>query len=185
MKLWDRLIPGSLISRLVPLLGVFGILISAAASAGTFGGTLSWNPPTINLDGSALTDLQGYRIYIGQASGSYSQTIDVDNPGVTDYTIDELDAGTYYFAVSAYDFNGNESAKSAEISVSLDDTGSAQVETSPAQIDTEASGSVTTGTVTSASGGSASSATGLFESVGLLLMLCIGVRRGRTSAFAR
>ncbi|RPH79814.1 MAG: hypothetical protein EHM80_06880 [Nitrospiraceae bacterium] len=66
-------------------------------------------------------DLAGYKLYIGTASGTY------DFPGspfltgiVTSYTVSNLPKGhTYFFALSAFDTTGNESALSAEISKSL------------------------------------------------------------------
>jgi len=80
--------------------------------------TLSWNAPTKNTDGSALTDLDGYLIYYGTASRSYSQVIDVGN--VRSYTVTNLAGGhTYYFAVTAYDTTFNESVFSNEFSKTL------------------------------------------------------------------
>jgi hypothetical protein len=67
----------------------------------------AWNP-------NPESDLAGYKIYYGTASGNYSSIVDVGN--ITEYTITGLEAElTYYFAVTAYDYSGNESAHSAEI----------------------------------------------------------------------
>ncbi len=77
--------------------------------------TLSWTPPTTNANGTPLTDLAGYRIYYGTVSRGYSQSVDVSN--VTSYIIGGFAEGqTYYFAVTAYDTYGNESAYSLETS---------------------------------------------------------------------
>lgn len=94
-------------------------LVSLNATILTAGvATLSWNPPTTNVDGTVLTDLAGYKIRYGTASGNYSQTIDVGN--VTTYTVPSLvDGSTYYFAVTAYDTSGNESGYSNEVSKTL------------------------------------------------------------------
>jgi hypothetical protein len=76
--------------------------------------TLSWTPPSANADGSALTDLNGYIIYYGTASGNYTYSIDAGN--VISYRIDSLVPGfEYYFAVTAYDISGNESTYSREV----------------------------------------------------------------------
>jgi len=84
-----------------------------AAHAGT--ATLSWTAPTTNSDGSSLTDLAGYKVYVGTASGNYQAPVTVGK--VTSYTLSNLtDGGTYYFAVSAYNTSGEESAKSNEAS---------------------------------------------------------------------
>jgi hypothetical protein len=45
--------------------------------------TLTWMPPTTNVDGTALDDLEGYRIYYGTSSGAYSNMIDLPTPGLT------------------------------------------------------------------------------------------------------
>ena len=63
--------------------------------------TLTWTPPTTNSDGTELTDLAGYLVYYGTSSGSYGSPIDVGN--VNTYSITNLAAGSYYFAVKAYD----------------------------------------------------------------------------------
>ena len=75
--------------------------------------TLTWTPPTTNTDGTALTDLAGYRVYYGTSSGSYGSPIDVGN--VSTYVISNLAAGSYYFAVTAYDTAGIESNFSNEV----------------------------------------------------------------------
>ena len=80
--------------------------------------TLTWDPPTTNADGTALTDLAGYKVYYGNASRSYSSVNPViDN--VTTYTSPDLAPGTYFFAVTALDAAGNESAYSNEVSKTI------------------------------------------------------------------
>jgi hypothetical protein len=78
--------------------------------------TLSWDAPTERVDGTPLADLAGYRIHYGTASGSYSNQATIANPGVTTYVVPDLGAGTYYFAIRAYDASGLESDLSAEVS---------------------------------------------------------------------
>ena len=69
--------------------------------------TLSWSPST-------TAGVVGYKIYIGTASGVYTQSVDVGN--VTTYSVGGLTSGVvYYFAVTAYGANGNESAYSNEV----------------------------------------------------------------------
>ncbi|NIO55187.1 MAG: hypothetical protein GTN72_03420 [Candidatus Latescibacteria bacterium] len=74
--------------------------------------TLRWQPPTTNVDGSAVDDLAGYRVYYGMSSRNYSHVIDVGN--VTSYTVKNLPTGKFYFALTSYDHAGNESGFSAE-----------------------------------------------------------------------
>lgn len=76
--------------------------------------TLSWTPPTKNTDGSDLTDLMGYKIHIGTTSGTYARVIPVNDNTIDSYVVDNLTAGTWYFAVSAVDTSGNESTTSNE-----------------------------------------------------------------------
>ncbi len=85
--------------------------------------TLTWDAPTTRTDGTALnpaTDIFKYRIYYGTASASYSQTIDIMNPGTTSvqYTVN-LPSGTYYFVVTTIDMFGQESSYSNEVSKTL------------------------------------------------------------------
>jgi hypothetical protein len=74
---------------------------------------LSWKAPTTYSDGTPLGDLAGYRVHIGNSSCSYRQTIDVGK--VTSYQTNNLaDGAAYYFAVTAYNSSGTESAYSNE-----------------------------------------------------------------------
>lgn len=90
-------------------LPAFSIAVSQASS-GT--ASLSWTPPTRNTNGSALTNLAGYRIYYGTSSNALTQQIQISNPGVASYVVQGLRSGTYYFAVRAYNSAGAESALS-------------------------------------------------------------------------
>lgn len=84
----------------------FSILVSAPTMGSA---TLSWTPPQQNTDGTSLTNLAGYRIYYGTDSKSLDKTIVVSNAGITSYTVGNLTAGKYYFAVAAYTTDGVES----------------------------------------------------------------------------
>ena len=82
-------------------------------SGGTSNTTiLSWMPPTQNTDGSALTDLAGYHVHYGQSLNAMTRMIDIGNSGQTSQFIDDLDEGTWYFAVTAYNGAGLESGMS-------------------------------------------------------------------------
>ena len=86
-------------------------------------------PPPSPLPGSVIltwtanreSDLAGYKVYVGTASGTYSFPGSAFVIGkVTSYTVSNLPMGqTYFFAISAYDSAGNESLLSAEVSKSL------------------------------------------------------------------
>jgi hypothetical protein len=74
---------------------------------------VSWTPPTTNSNGSALTNLAGYKIHYGTSSNSLNQTLQVANPGLTSYVLNTLSGGaTWYFGITAYTSTGAESALS-------------------------------------------------------------------------
>jgi len=89
----------------------FAVTVDQIGTAST---TLSWTAPTRNEDGSTLSDLAGYKIYYGRSSGSYTDQIRIDNPGVTSYVVDNLTPNTYYFAATAFNSSGVESRFSTE-----------------------------------------------------------------------
>lgn len=76
---------------------------------------LTWQAPTTESDGvTPLNDLAGYKVYYRYDGAAYGAPIDIGN--TTSYTVDlrGVRAGTYYFAVTAYDRDGNESLFSEE-----------------------------------------------------------------------
>ena len=76
---------------------------------------LTWAPPTENADGSPLSDLQGYNIWYGFGSGSYTQSITVADALADSFSfpVNGVASGTEIFvSMTAYDFEGNESAYS-------------------------------------------------------------------------
>lgn len=92
-------------------LSPFSVEVTQVALGNT---TLSWTAPTQNEDGTALSDLAGYKIYYGRDSGSYSNEIRIDNPSVTTYVVDNLTQDTYYFVATAFNAAGTESRFSGE-----------------------------------------------------------------------
>jgi hypothetical protein len=81
--------------------------------------TLSWTSPTLNTNGSGVTDLAGYRIYYGSKSTQLNQVITVENADATEYAFRELSAGTWYFAVTAFNSDKVESGLSAVVPVTI------------------------------------------------------------------
>jgi hypothetical protein len=81
-------------------------VVSAALGAAT----LSWTPPTQNADGNPLTGLAGYKIYWGTSPTSLTNSVMVPNPGLTSYVVDQLTPATWYFAATATNSTGAESA---------------------------------------------------------------------------
>lgn len=79
---------------------------------------LSWQAPTTNTDGSALADIAGYTIHYGTIASLLTQSVNVDNP-TTSYSIENLSAGVWYFAISAYTSAGVDGALSDVVSATL------------------------------------------------------------------
>lgn len=87
-------------------LAPFSIRVVAATPGTAF---LSWIPPSSNTDGSALTDLSGYRLYWGESAGSYEHSESVGK-NVTSHVINDLTPNTWYFAITAINEQGIESS---------------------------------------------------------------------------
>ena len=88
--------------------------------------TLAWD--------ASVSMVDGYWLYYGLASGTYTARIDV-GPETT-YTLTGLTSGqTYYFAVTAYDrTDGRESGPSNEVSTTLPPSGGPTLSVSPPSV---------------------------------------------------
>ena len=80
---------------------------------------LTWTAPTLNEDGTPLTNLAGYKVRYGQAPGTLSQVRDIANPATTSVTIDGLTSGTWYFTVASYTNAGVESAPTGAVAKTI------------------------------------------------------------------
>jgi PKD repeat protein len=89
-----------------------GLLLGIRPVAATAGSlSLAWDPNTED-------DLAGYKVYIGTASQTFSQIIDVGH--VTAFTVtDLLEGETYFSTITAYDIYVNESDFSNEVSTTI------------------------------------------------------------------
>jgi hypothetical protein len=92
---------------------------TSATNKGTGTATLSWQAPTTNTDGEALTDLSGYRIYYGMNPDDLTQTVQLTGVGLQTYVIDGLGSGTWYFAIKAFTSTDVESALSDIVSKTI------------------------------------------------------------------
>lgn len=92
-------------------LPAFTITVNQAAVAGT--AALSWSAPTQNTDGTALTDLAGFKVYHGTSATALNDVVELQGAAWSSYTYPQLAPGTHYFAVSAYTSAGAESTLSA------------------------------------------------------------------------
>jgi len=87
--------------------------LACAGSALAADVTLAW-------DANTESDLAGYKVYYGTASGVYGTPITIGTQ--TTYTVSSLPPGTYYFAVTAYNTSGLESGYSNEVSQTINGT---------------------------------------------------------------
>ena len=97
-------------------LAPFSISVTQTANGSA---TLNWNAPTLNTDGTPLTNLAGFHIYYGASAGNLNQSVQIANPGLTSYVLSGLAAGTWYFSVNAYTTSGTESALSSIASAAI------------------------------------------------------------------
>ena len=92
-----------------------------AIEPGTHAVTIRWLPPLENEDGSALTNLAGYRIYRGDTIKNLKPYLTVGNPGLARFHIESLHAGKHVFTITALTSAGKESAMSPPLTVYLYD----------------------------------------------------------------
>lgn len=89
------------------VMGMFGVAFAQDTNAGQ--ATLAWD---------ATSGAIGYKLHYGTNSGSYSNSIDAAN--ATNLTLSDLtDGKKYYFAVTSYDYSGNQSGYSNEVSKTI------------------------------------------------------------------
>jgi len=82
--------------------------------------TLSWTVPTQNTDGSPLTDLQSYRIDVKRANSTWQTSVNINNPSISTYVIENLDPATYEFTIVAINSQGVASAPSNKATKTVD-----------------------------------------------------------------
>ena len=86
----------------------------------TLSSTTANNAAALTWDANSDSDVAGYKVYQGTASGTYAAPIATLTTATTTYTATGLLTGTtYFFVITAYDTAGNESAYSAEVSKSI------------------------------------------------------------------
>ena len=94
-------------------LPAFNLSVTAAAAGSAI---LSWTAPTLNDDGSPLTNLAGFNVHYGQSAGSLTQNTQVAGANASSFTVSNLATGTWYFALSAYTSAGTESSLTSVVS---------------------------------------------------------------------
>jgi hypothetical protein len=79
--------------------------------------SLSWTEPPATASGAP--SLAGYRIYYGESAADLTHVVDVSDPASTNYVVDDLSSGKWYFAIATYDSNHIESGLSAVVAVAI------------------------------------------------------------------
>ena len=76
--------------------------------------TVSWTAPVARVDNTSasMSDISSYNVYYGTSPTALSKVIHVADAYKFTYTITNLAASTYYFAVTAFDSTGIESSYS-------------------------------------------------------------------------
>jgi hypothetical protein len=90
-------------------LPAFSIIVNQISN-GT--ASLTWTPVTKNTNGSALSDLAGYRVHYGTSASGMHSVVTLANPSLTNYLVTNLSSGTWYFGLTAYSTTGIESTLS-------------------------------------------------------------------------
>ena len=81
--------------------------------------TLNWTEPTTNTNGTPLTDLQGYTVEYGTSASALNEVDTIDSPTTTTFTVANLAAGTWYFAITANASDGTQSSLSNVVSTTV------------------------------------------------------------------
>ena len=119
------------LSTLIQIIIITGFLTACGGGASSSNGdsrdntnpsvgsvSLSWTAPSTRADNSYLpmTELRGYRIYYGTSANDLNVLVDLNDNTITNYSINELPSGSYFFSITAYDLDGQESGLSNVIS---------------------------------------------------------------------
>ena len=92
-------------------------LIVADSASGTV--TISWTPPTTNSNGSVIDNLAGYQINYGQSATALTQSVKVNTVGLTNYVVDNLTPGVWYFSIQAFNSAGVSSSPTPVVSATV------------------------------------------------------------------
>lgn len=109
---------GQVAAELAPFTITVNVPAVAAAPAAS-SVTLSWIPPSQNMDGTAAMQIGGYYVYSGPSSQSLAQRAKITGAGTTSHTLTGLTPGTHHFAISAYTTGSIEGELSPSVSKKL------------------------------------------------------------------
>ena len=96
---------------------IVGFLLLAGVCQAATNITFEWDP-------NSEADLAGYRLYQSQTSGAYiygdGNQVATILTGTETLTFTAIADGTYFWVLTAYDEDGNESGPSNEVTANLD-----------------------------------------------------------------
>jgi len=92
---------------------------SAPSGASSGNAVLSWTAPTTFTNGSALTGLAGYTITYGTSPSALTQSVTLNSASANTYTVSGLAAGTWYFSITANTNDGEQSAATSPVSLTI------------------------------------------------------------------
>ncbi|WP_228300777.1 fibronectin type III domain-containing protein [Marinobacter lipolyticus] len=84
------------------------VVSSVVGDEGDRTADLSWNAPMTRVNNESLKmgELAGYVITYGKDRDDMSETIRIDSAATMEYTVSNLDTGTWYFTIQAEDVDG-------------------------------------------------------------------------------
>ncbi|MDL0430244.1 fibronectin type III domain-containing protein [Marinobacter sp. TBZ242] len=108
----------------VVLTGCGGGSSDSSAQGGQYGehsASLSWNAPATRANGEGIKmgELSGYVISYGQNPEELTEAVRIDDANIMEYTIGNLDYGTWYFTIQVEDVDGLVSAPSEQVSKTI------------------------------------------------------------------
>jgi hypothetical protein len=93
-----------------------GSAVTASAVRPNGAIVLSWSRPMLDTRGERITNLAGYKIHYGNSPGAMNRILTINSAVSLEYEIGNLPAGTWYFAISAYTSDDEESELSSIVS---------------------------------------------------------------------
>jgi hypothetical protein len=82
--------------------------------------TIKWQAPSEDLNNNPLGEIQAYKIFYRVSQGVINKSITVNNGSATEFTIDNIVPGEYFFSMAVITESGMESATSNEFFFQID-----------------------------------------------------------------
>lgn len=84
------------------------VVSSVVGEVGDRTAALNWNAPMTRVNNESLKmgELAGYVISYGRDPAELTESIRIDSASTMEYTVSNLDSGTWYFTIQAQDVDG-------------------------------------------------------------------------------